>query len=373
MQSFLSRFQRAFLVILCFCSFFGGTYAALAPLPLNSEKGATSVISPEEWNRVADSVNQVGNSGVLTGAMSLLTAVEGGGISFGDRNVGIGVSSPTFPLHIKGASTTSQALFSVLNGNDQEVFSVQGNGFISAPQGGIATSMIESVNTGETMFLNAYNNGSVVLATGGGNVGIGISSPTAKLHVVGNLKVGENDFFVGNGNVGIGTPDPRAKLEIKDETGMGSAKVIINGSLAPNLVFAESDTIVALIAATNNIMRFYIGAAESPMHLTSSGVTATGYYYASDESLKKDIQTVQSPLDKVKQLRGVEFTWKKDDKPSLGLIAQEVEEVLPELVNTGENGIKSVQYGNLVALLIEAIKEQNLEIETLKAEMASQK
>ena len=93
-------------------------------------------------------------------------------------------------------------------------------------------------------------------------------------------------------------------------------------------------------------------------------MTATGFIYNSDVKLKKNINTIDNALAKILQLRGVSFNWKKDNSPSVGLIAQEVETVFPELVSES-NGIKSVQYGNLVAPLIEAVKEQQKEIESL--------
>ena len=75
-------------------------------------------------------------------------------------------------------------------------------------------------------------------------------------------------------------------------------------------------------------------------------------------------------MNKIKTLRGVTFTRNDvEDKTKrhTGVIAQEVEVVLPEAVMTDEKGIKSVAYGNMVGLLIEAIKEQQLQIEELKA------
>jgi hypothetical protein len=83
----------------------------------------------------------------------------------------------------------------------------------------------------------------------------------------------------------------------------------------------------------------------------------------SDERLKSDIKTVDSALDKVNALRGVTFM--KNGKRSLGVIAQEVEKVLPEVVIDGAE-YKSVAYGNIVGVLIEAIKEQDLKIERLE-------
>jgi len=95
---------------------------------------------------------------------------------------------------------------------------------------------------------------------------------------------------------------------------------------------------------------------------------ATAFTYTSDKTLKENIKTV-SGLDLITKLRGVTFDWKKDKAPAVGLIAQEVETVLPELVSTDEKGLKSVQYGNLVAPLIEAVKEQQAQIEALQQEV----
>lgn len=97
----------------------------------------------------------------------------------------------------------------------------------------------------------------------------------------------------------------------------------------------------------------------------------------SDVNAKKNINTLENSLDKVKNLRGVSFQWNEDVVPDLaskepsqiGLIAQEVEEVIPQVVytTTVENqSLKSIKYENLTALLIEAIKEQQEQINTLK-------
>ena len=84
----------------------------------------------------------------------------------------------------------------------------------------------------------------------------------------------------------------------------------------------------------------------------------------SDIKLKKNISTIQNALDKVTNLRGVEFNYRSNNIRSIGFIAQEVENVLPELVFG--NDPKSVAYQNVVALLVEAVKEQNDIINNLK-------
>ena len=102
----------------------------------------------------------------------------------------------------------------------------------------------------------------------------------------------------------------------------------------------------------------------------NSNLTAAGNVTAySDINLKKDIEVIPNALDKVSQIRGVTYQRKDLDVPrQSGVIAQEVEKVLPEVVMEDPTGTKSVAYGNLVGLLIEAIKELKAEVETLKQE-----
>jgi hypothetical protein len=100
--------------------------------------------------------------------------------------------------------------------------------------------------------------------------------------------------------------------------------------------------------------------------------TATGDVTAySDRRFKHNIVTVENALDKVTQLRGV--TYEKDGRESLGVIAQEVEEVIPQVVHTDTEGMKSVAYGNIVGVLIEAIKEQQTLITQLQEEVKNMK
>lgn len=95
----------------------------------------------------------------------------------------------------------------------------------------------------------------------------------------------------------------------------------------------------------------------------------------SDARYKENIVTLGNPLDKISRLRGVEFTWKREefkDKnfpegKQIGVIAQEIEKEFPELVNTDAQGYKSVAYDKLSVFLLEAIKEQQKEIDVLKS------
>ena len=97
----------------------------------------------------------------------------------------------------------------------------------------------------------------------------------------------------------------------------------------------------------------------------TGNITATGEVTAySDRRFKHNIATIENALDKVVALRGVNY--EKDDRYSMGVIAQEVETVIPEVVYTDAEGMKSVAYGNIVGVLIEAIKEQQQQITDLQ-------
>lgn len=89
--------------------------------------------------------------------------------------------------------------------------------------------------------------------------------------------------------------------------------------------------------------------------------------YSSDYSLKKNIQPLSNQLEKVLDLQGVSFNWKADDKNDVGFVAQEVEKIFPEVVYTNkETGLKSIDYAKLTVFLVEAVKEQQLEIKALE-------
>lgn len=116
-----------------------------------------------------------------------------------------------------------------------------------------------------------------------------------------------------------------------------------------------------------------VGSEVITRNLTvGGGITASGNIYgldviaSSDIRTKENIITIDSALSKVLGLHGVYFTRKNEEGRKVGVIAQEVEEVLPEVVYTGEDGMKSVSYGSIVGLLIEAIKEQNEQIKKLQ-------
>jgi len=162
--------------------------------------------------------------------------------------------------------------------------------------------------------------------------------------------------------------------------GTPSAVVLTNASgTANNLTANIANFINVTDDTTTNASRYLIfangtsGAITEQVSSTklffnpSTGLlTSTDYNSSSDKRLKKNIKTVESALDKVIALRGVSFNWEEGGAKAIGLIAQEAEKVIPEIVLQDENGYLGIKYNNLIGVLVEAIKEQQEQINTLK-------
>jgi hypothetical protein len=187
-----------------------------------------------------------------------------------------------------------------------------------------------------------------------------------------------NALFVegSSGDVGIGTSSPAARLDIR---GSGAQNIYLISTSATNQtnglasLFNNGAAYGDLKLSGLNLL-FHSGAsATESMRIASTGaatftgdVNAPNFNTTSDATLKTNVETLTGSLDAVQALRGVSFDWIDNGGSEIGVIAQEVEAVLPALVNTNDQGIKTVKYGNMVAVLIEAVKELKAEIEELK-------
>jgi len=207
-----------------------------------------------------------------------------------------------------------------------------------------------------------------------GKVGIGTTSPNALLDVRGdaifNEDGGDNDFRIesnnqthlffvdgGNNRVGIGTSSPICQLEVHESCKIGR-----------NLAVCGTP-------GTSGFELYVVG------DIGYTGICQQ----TSDIRYKKNIETINSALDKVTSLRGVTFNFRTDEFKDMnfpegnnyGFIAQELKKVIPELVGQNDDGYYSVNYINLAPVLAEAIKEQqkiienqNNKIENIEKEMA---
>jgi len=155
------------------------------------------------------------------------------------------------------------------------------------------------------------------------------------------------------GKVGIGTTVPTQELQV-------AGNILADGVMGAQIYFDSIDTAYYVDPNGTSILNY--------VYLANT-ITASGFIYHSDRRLKKDIKVVGNALEKVLQLEGVSFRWKNKEKGegvSLGFIAQDVEKVFPEVVQTDtKTGLKSVEYGNLISPVIEAIKELASKIDDL--------
>ena len=201
----------------------------------------------------------------------------------------------------------------------------------------------------------------------GGNVGIGVTGPATKLEVSSSLTSGIKVTNSGtiNGEAGIeayhtGAQAGTAYAGYITKTGAGGTNVGIYTAAS------GATNNYGLIVGSGNVG---IGTGSPSYKLDVDGtIRATGDVIAySDVRVKENIKTIDNSLEKVSKLRGVEFNKIGDNEKSIGVIAQEIEKVIPEVVREDDKGMKSVAYGNISGLLIEAIKELKAEIEELKS------
>ena len=175
--------------------------------------------------------------------------------------------------------------------------------------------------------------------------------------ITGNLGIGGVLTYEDVTNIdSVGVITARSTVSIADS-------IVHTGDTNTSLRFPAADTITAETAGVERL------------RINSTGITVTGTAQAtdfnstSDIRLKTNIQTIEDPLAKIIQIEGVSFNWKENNKPALGVIADQVQEILPELVTDGDP--KTVNYNGLIGLLIEAVKEQQVQITELKSKLDS--
>jgi len=298
--------------------------------------------------------------------------------------------------------------------------------------GEAGTSLIDGINlTPGTSggYVQIFNNSSIAAKFVDGKLGLGTTSPGQKLDVIGTVrsyasagnygqiangsfqavgahggtfmldldntstadlvnikKSGSSRFYIENGgNVGIGTSSPAAQLEIykinDDPATLRLSSEVQDGDAIAAIISFSNDAggggvqgRIENIATEDDttVFKFYTDNTSSPsMTLFDSGnMTIAGTLTQnSDVRLKENIKPIESALDKVKQMQGVEFNKTNSSTKEIGVVAQEIEKIIPELVLEDKEGIKSVAYGNITAVLIEAIKEQQKQIEELKQQL----
>ena len=139
------------------------------------------------------------------------------------------------------------------------------------------------------------------------------------------------------------------------------------GTYLTGTSYNGSSAVTIATNATSANTTSTIVARDGSGNFTAGTITATDFNSTSDINLKENVNTVDNALETISALRGVSFDWKETGKGSYGVIAQELEQILPNLVKNGE--VKSVNYNGLIGVLIEAVKELSAEVQELKSQL----
>ncbi|MBI4993655.1 tail fiber domain-containing protein [Candidatus Wolfebacteria bacterium] len=284
-------------------------------------------------------------------------------------NVGIGTTSPTAgKLQVAGSVTATGAQAADLASATTLDYSNGGRFIVNGP---------DTSTNGTLNFYLTRSNGSNTLnpltLKNDGNVGIGTTSPGSKLTVGNNSGSSDTTMFVSNSNYraiyGYGTT---VGVEGAGIVGGGYSGGTISGSAG---IAGYGNNGVYGAGATYGVFGYSGNSGGWGIYCGGTGTLYCGggaaWSNVSDIRLKKDILTINSALEKVLKLRGVNYIWKDDitETNHVGFIAQEVLPIVPEVVGKNKDGYYVLSYAEFAPLFTEAIKEQQLQIEELKAEV----
>jgi Chaperone of endosialidase len=276
--------------------------------------------------------------------------------------VGIGTSSPGSVLEL------SQAQYTFLTLTGTNTTQVQMNlGVNQVTQGAYISSV-----TNHPLIIQT-NSTERIRITKDGFVGIGTNNPVYKLQVTegtwsgGNYSIYANGYSYFNGIRLNGGDADRGIYQLNASSlgfgTSGSYPIIFYTNVTTETMRITGGGNILMGTSTDNGERLYVSGA----------IRATGTITAnSDITLKKNLLKIENALEKVEQINGYTYEFKEDDsKRHAGVIAQEIQGVLPEIVNKGNDGILGVEYGNISALLIEAIKDLKSQNESLQARLVA--
>ncbi|MEM7308975.1 MAG: tail fiber domain-containing protein [Planctomycetota bacterium] len=226
-----------------------------------------------------------------------------------------------------------------------------------------------------------------------GSLGIGTTSPEAALHVrtqQGRIVLQDPaiaDPVTSAPFVSFRTSDGTIIGSVGDPSPTGNVMDLTATTGQARLIAVAAQPVVLMTSAVERMRvdpagNVGIGTMQPAQRLHVQGnICATGSIGScSDARLKKDLARIEAPLDTVARLRGVRFAWRRgehperelSEEPQIGFVAQDVLDVLPEVVRLGNDGLYSVDYSRVTPLLVEAVKELKAKNEALERRLAEQ-
>jgi hypothetical protein len=330
-------------------------------------------------------------------------------------NVGIGTTSPSYKLTVL---TTGTLGFS-LNTYNSTVGGPQIDLYDSTRSQETVISSTDGTTVGT--YLASFTNHPLLFGTyaastptarmailPSGNVGIGTTSPDEKLHVEGSTLITYNNSFQSTNSVGnkaiLARVSPTSGIinyaEYATATNLngfviGSDDARVKGNITGDSLEFITNTSTRMTILSGGNVGINTTTPGSTLHVIGDVLIQTGAlgvgvnpsatdgridasndivaFSTSDKRLKENITPIANALEKVRSLTGVEFDWKEETKSvhgyeghDVGVIAQDVQAVLPEAVRTNDTGYLSVRYEKMIALLIEANKELANRVEQLE-------
>ena len=300
-------------------------------------------------------------------ALTRLSNLEGKDISITLTGDVTGTGTITDLANVSFATTI--AADSVALGTD-----TTGN-YVASLVAGTNITLSNNSGEGATPTIGLTNNSTTIGSTA---ISLGSSATT----IAGLTSVTSTGFTGAlTGNASTATTLATAR-NINGVSFNGSADITVTAA-AGTLSGATlaSGVTASSLTSVGTLTSLTVSGATATGALTVTGaVTATGditAFFTSDKRHKNNIKTIPNALEKVTKLNGVTWEWNDDvnevtkSTPKTGLIAQEVQEVLPEVVKTRDDGFLALDYSKMMGLMVEAIKEQQIQIEELKAQIGS--
>lgn len=241
--------------------------------------------------------------------------------------------------------TASQVV--LLNNNISSNVSTINNN-ISANATTVTTNLNNNISANVT---SINNNISANVATLNNNI-------TANVTAASGVSAGT---YGGTTAIPVYTVDARGRL-----TYSANVSITAGATLQDDTSTAATFYPVYANTTTGTYLNAFTSSSKYTYNPSTGTLSATIFNSLSDASLKLNVQPVVNAIDVLKQIQGVSFNWKDNGNKSYGVIAQNIENVLPDIVTTTDDGIKTVNYQALTAFLIEAVKELSNEVEQLK-------